>query len=158
MSSEAKSLFDDMSGYNLGEKKAWKDFKAASWADVSKPFTSVGISYDINIGSLQTISAGKDLRTDTARAVDGLNKYTFAEYATVFTKFCSNADFKEAVCDAVKSVVFEWDVYDESKPRVKFEIKDKVLHIVLNAAYSEPRYWSDPHSSTTLSDFLEKSL
>jgi hypothetical protein len=69
------------------------------------------------------------------------------------SSFCSNADYKEAVCDAANKFVLDCDKNDNNGPRYHYELKDKTIFCHFNASWLG--YSSD---CATLSAFLEKAL
>ena len=145
-----KDLTNDLTGWSLGEKKIIKDAIASDdYSGAIKILEGLGFQLIVD-----TPSAAKYL-TGSNRKYPALiySKYG-KEYTAEISKFCSNADYKEALGDAIKTVMICFEKEPDGKgKKATYNIKDKQLNIVLNGEYL-------CHSADTieLKKFLEKSL
>jgi len=149
MSSAATTLVTDLTGFALGEKKSIKEATTKHWEPAAKKLSEWGYTSDLDMPAWQTHSK------DTARReyICKVFEQVVTEYVAELGKFLGNADYKEALGDAVKKVVFTCDCFDDNKPRASYEIKDKTLFIKCNCSWLS--YSVNPEE---LTKFLEKSL
>ncbi len=143
-------LVNDLTGFSLGEKKTLKEKIAGEFAEASKKLAELKLTLDVDMPAFE-----KQTRDTERRGVVATIFYMICtDYAEELTKFCSNADYKEAIQEAANKVVITSDKYsNQSGERAEFEIKDKTIFIKIDSSYLS--YSTFPEE---LSKFLEKSL
>jgi len=144
-------LSDDLTGFNIGEKKKIKDAAAANLPAAVKLLSAYGLKITVNWPAFEKFTKG------TARR-DYVTKWVYEslvkEYSEELDKFAkSNADYKEAMMEAAKELLISCDCFDDNKPRANFSLANKVLTVNQNGSWIS--YSVNPDE---VSKFLEKSL
>jgi len=140
----------DGSKWTWGEMKLPKEAESKVWADEQKKFAVTGLTMEIDFKSIQEMA---DEGSDCRKYIGSLYSKFVVEYSAALIKFCSNADYKEALNDAAKKVVFNASKLDSKGVRATYAVADKAVVITLN-----PYYWNYSVDPNNLVKHLEKSL
>jgi len=150
MSTAAADPTLDVTGWTLGEKKVIKD--AVATDEFKKAVASMSdLGFKLQV---DTPSICKNLTDDNRKYPQMVYTKFGVEYAAELVKFCSNADYKEALGEACNTVVICMEkAPDSNGTRATYTLKDKTLRIILNGYFL--CYSTDP---SNLTKFLENSL
>jgi len=113
MSSDAKSLSNDLTGWTLGEKKLIKEGQTAQWTVCTDKLKKLGMTLWLDVDMPQllkstTLTTPADQYGDRKKVREYVGE-VFNKFLPSFVDsvvgFCGNPDYKEALSEAVKKVV-----------------------------------------------------
>jgi len=150
--SSASDLTNTFTGMSLGEKKMCKDAIAGDeYSGAVKSLSGLGMTLVVD-----SASVGKYVTGDNRKYLNLVYKQWAVEHAATIVTFCKNADYKEALCDAVTTVLIVFEKENDSNgDKATYSIASKTLRIVLNGYYTAGH---SPEADRYLTKFLEKAL
>jgi len=160
MSSDAKSAkYQDLTGWALGEKKTIKDSITKDFDQVKAAFEKLGFGIDVDLPAFAAAVSGESnwMKAQAKKNIGELFPHVVKQFVEAIAEFCGNADYKEALKDAVKSVLvtFQSECKDSKGAKGAFEIKDKVLIMTYQSYYAGTFASFDKEA---VKKFLEKAL
>jgi len=129
---EAKTMLSDLTGLNLAEKKVVKDAAAKSIDPLRTKFTALALAIDFNAPVITTAMTTKKL--DKAQYWGYVLGTQGTQILEGLLKWLETPDFKEAFCDAVKTVVISATDKD-GDGRAEVTIASKVCTITVTGGY-----------------------
>lgn len=123
----------NVTGFNLGEKKAIKESYAKVYDKAAGIFANYGITLTVDAPAFEVNTKDKDERKYIGNV--GLERY-IPEITEQLEKWLKRSpDYIQALKDNVNEIVYSAYCYDKDKEKVQYELSEKRLSLRVNCAY-----------------------